>query len=111
MDKNTSAACGDFCVFASYVLYRIFWGGKGQGQYVWTKWQPGESTPPERQLQSLPSHQTVRILVHVVVIEVIEDFLIFFCLFFLLQNVVELQKSLLVVDVVEKAQQPDIETK
>lgn len=48
---------------------------------------------------------------HVVVIEVIEDFLIFFCLFFLLQNVVELQKSLLVVDVVEKAQQPDIETK
>lgn len=39
-------------------------------------------------------------------------FFIFFCLFFLLlQNVVELQKSLLVVDVVEKAQQPDIETK
>lgn len=38
-------------------------------------------------------------------------FFFFLCLFFLLlQNVVELQKSLLVIYVVEKAQQPDIET-
>lgn len=78
---------------------------------MWTKWQPVESTPSSGQLESLPSHQTMRILVHVG-IEVIEDLLSSSVYFFLLlQNVIELQKSLLVVDVVEKAQQPDIETK
>lgn len=81
VDKNASAACGEFCVLASYVLYWIFWGGVWQGQYVWTKWQPGESTPSAGQLESLPSHQTMRILVGVV-IEVIEDFLSFSVYFF-----------------------------
>lgn len=41
---------------------------------MWTQWQSGESTPSAGQLESLPSHQTMRILVHVG-IEVIEDFL------------------------------------
>lgn len=75
VDKNTSAAHGEFCVLASsHVLCWVFWGGRGQGQYVWTKWQPGESTPSAGQLESLPSHLTMRVLVHVG-IEVIEDFL------------------------------------
>lgn len=56
------------------------------------------------------SHLTMGILVHVG-IEVIDllSYSVYFIL--LLQNVIGLQKSLLVVDVVEKAQQPDIETK
>lgn len=74
VDKNTSSACGDFCVLGSYVLYWVFWGGRRQGQYVWTKWQAGQSTPSAGQLESLPSYQIMRILVHVV-IEVIEDYL------------------------------------
>lgn len=111
MDKNTSAAHGVLCVLASsYVLHWVFWGGRWQGQYVWTKWQPGESTPSAGQLESLPSHQTMGILVHIG-IEVIDLLSASVYFFLLLQNVIELQKSLLVVDVVEKAQQPDIETK
>lgn len=81
VNKNTSA-CGDFCVLAPYVLCWVFWGGRWQGQYVWAKCQPGESTPAKGQLEGLPSHRTVRILVHDVVIELIEDFLSFSVYFF-----------------------------
>lgn len=102
MDKYTSG--GDFCVLTSHGLCPLFGGGGQHGKYVCTEWQRGETTASTGWLGSSLSHQTIRILVYVV----IEDFFFFFCLFFLLlQNVVELRKSLLVL---EKAQQTDSET-
>lgn len=76
------------------------WGRAGRaGQYVCTEWQPGETTASTGWLESLLSHQTS------------EDFSVccdrrfFFSFsvnfFLLLQNVVELQKSLLVLGVVD----------
>lgn len=46
------------------------WGRGEGGQYVCTEWQPGETTASAGWLESLLSHQTMRILVYVA----IEDF-------------------------------------